>query len=121
MVAVIALVVGIGIGTLGGYLLFGSGETAGESATADVEIACQLAEHIADSHDSEDDWGGLDEDTAIWHSYALGGLLSAAAIEDDQYDQIAEAGIEVQTAVSRLELDRLTEEIEALTGTCAEL
>lgn len=116
--AAVGLIVGIGIGVPAGYLVFKTDERVGESAAADVEVACRLAAQIADSHTGEDDWGALDEDPAHFHLYAVGGLLSAAALQDDQYDDLAEAGRDAWNAGMRAQFDELSGKIRSVADAC---
>lgn len=68
-------VVTLAAGGIGGYLLGGATSAPDVSENGQIAYACALAEKVRESHQTEDDWGPVDEDPAYGQASVIPALL----------------------------------------------
>lgn len=115
-VAALGLAVGIALGVVVGYVVF----DPGSRTAAEVEVACGIAGEL-DGFDFEEDLGQIDENPVIWRMQAISPLLMAASIDDDHYDDAAEAAQLWYGAFRTLDQEELSQAIGELNNACDEL
>lgn len=126
----LGLLISAGSGLLIGYLVFNDGDGsaspaddtgAADPATANIDFACDLAERISQTHGTVDDWGGIGEDPAYEEALAVGQLIVAVAIREQQYEHWGDLGRSITGAASRLDIDQVSEDVSRLVRECNQL
>lgn len=102
----------LGLGVLGGYLFFGDDSDSTDTA----EIACDMASRL-NLDGSFEDWNGLD-DPRMWDAQAIGPLLHAAALRDDKFKELGEAGDQFYRSIVEVNPEKYEESIGEILRLC---
>lgn len=117
----LGLLISAGSGLLIGYLVFHDDTGSADPAMANINFACDLADRISQTHGTEDDWGRIGEDPAYQEVLALGGLIEATGIRDQQYEHWGDLGRGIASGVTSVNVDQVNEGVSSFVRECDQL
>ncbi|MGC5617318.1 hypothetical protein [Georgenia sp. Z1491] len=119
-VAVVALVVGGGVGAAAGWFLRDDEAPEVSSAEADAAYACGVADRLPSEVDLES-LGDLEQDPTWGLLHSIADLGAAASLVDPTYEPIRDSGTEIREATLFFDSTRVTQGLDALRTTCTDL
>lgn len=118
--AMVAGLIGLGIGGLGGYLLGspGGAASAEDRAAQNVAEGCAVLDRVGDELPVDMESLDLNE-PLIFELTAAGSSFMAVGRVDESREALTEAGAELVSGASTLNAERINESLEVLESECA--